>query len=309
MAIGCSHVFGSDLPDVKYPFPSPSVWPNLVALSLGINCDNISKIASGNGALFRRAVIYLQHIIEKHHHKEILLLVQFSHQERHEFIHNKFQWCGDDFPYVTSKYRSDPLIDKKVNNFILDTIKTWTVTADDSYKVLSSLQHKLLLLLTAQHLGITTFWGEASAYKPINLPKYATVGDYKIGLNTWDLAHREHASKYFEIEDISNLQVYQLKQQGAVFDAFSASINEMIGKTNTHRLQYEEFDNWLEWCKARNFSYLKQKWEQGDQSFRPENKILMEDNKEVRYGNGHYGLDAHARFAELVTKQIKNFYG
>ena len=194
VAIGCSHVFGSDLPDVKYPFPSPSVWPNLVALSLGINCDNISKIAGGNGALFRRAVIYLQHIIEKHHHKEILLLVQFSHQERHEFIHNKFQWCGDDFPYVTSKYRSDPLIDKKVNNFILDTIKTWTVTADDSYKVLSSLQHKLLLLLTAQHLGITTFWGEASAYKPINLPKYATVGDYKIGLNTWDLAHREHAS-------------------------------------------------------------------------------------------------------------------
>ena len=306
VAVGCSHVFGSDLPDVSYPFPSPSAWPQLVSDKLGITCDNISKIAAGNGALYRRTIIYLQHMLEKYNAEEILLLVQFSHQDRHELIHSDFQWCGDDFPYVTTRYRADPLIDKKTNSFIVDTIKTWMVTADDSYRMLSNLQSKLLLLLTAEKLGITTFWGEASDYKPIHLPQWATVADPKIGMDPWHIGYKEYASKYFEIKETAGIDCYQLKQQGPVFDAFSAAINEMINKTGTHQLHYEEFNNWVEWCKARNFSYLKQKWEAGDQKLRSENKIVMEENNKIRFGPGHYGSDAHQCFADLVVEQIKN---
>lgn len=305
VGVGCSHVFGSDLPDVKYPFASPSAWPNLVATELGATCANISKIAGGNGAIYRRTLVYLQSILSKYQSDEILLLVQFSHQDRHELIHNGFQWCGDDFPYVTSKFQGEPLIDKKTNRLLLDTIKTWNVAADDSYRLLSSLQSKLLLLLTAEQLNIKTFWGEADRCRDIVIPEYGVLSDTNIGISEWNKVHTEYAKTTFEVAPVANLNCYKLKQSGTVFDTFTLAIDQMISNTSAIRLYYEEFDNWLEWCKARDFSFLMQLWEQGDNNNRPLEKIPMHTKTNVRLGNGHYGLDAHKRFSELVLDQIK----
>jgi len=78
---GCSHVFGSDLDDVKYPHPSQAVWPKLVADRLGAKCINVAKIAGGNHAILRRTIVTLYDLIEnqKVDPKDILLLVQFSY--------------------------------------------------------------------------------------------------------------------------------------------------------------------------------------------------------------------------------------
>ena len=93
---GCSHIFGSDLDDVKYPNPSKSVWPHLVADKLDAKCINITRIAGGNQSIVRRTIITLHDLIEnqKIDPKDILLLVQFSYWNRLELFHKEFQWCG-----------------------------------------------------------------------------------------------------------------------------------------------------------------------------------------------------------------------
>tara|TARA_R110000822_G_C15086721_1_gene470278 strand:+ start:52 stop:447 length:396 start_codon:yes stop_codon:yes gene_type:complete len=126
-----------------------------------------------------------------------------------------------------------------------------------------------------------------------------------IGISDWNEAQTEFAKTSFDVGSVFNLDCYKLKQTGPVFDTFTLAIDQMISKTTATRLYYEEFDNWLDWCKARDFSYLTQLWEQGDMNNRPLDKILMNKSNNHRVGNGHYGLDAHKRFSELVLEQLK----
>lgn len=303
VAAGCSHVFGSDLDDVQYPNPSKSVWPHLVANRLNAKCINISRIAGGNQSILRRTIITLYDLIEnqKVNPKDILLLVQFSYWERLELFHKEFQWCGADFPYVTSKFKIDALIPN--SNSIKEIIKNWLVSADQSYVYLTNLQMVVMLYMWAEKLGVRMHSAFTESVPWFDLPAYATVGDTNIGFSDWDVVHSNVSEKFFDLQTISGLTCYKLTQNDRQFDTQTAIINHMLDSYKSQILNFGEQTNWVDFCKTNNFSYKKRMWEQGDTHFRPIEKIKKLMTGE-RKGNGHWGEDAHAAAADIIYKQV-----
>lgn len=298
IASGCSHIFGSDLDDVKYPYASKQVWPALVADQLGARCINISKIATGNQGIFRRTIVTLHDLVhnQKINPKDIVLLVQFSHWERHELIDRDFQWCGADFPYVSSNFMHDDLIPNSKK--ILDKIKSWFTSVDDSYVYLTNLQFAVMLHQWADKLGVKMF-STFVARPEVEVPEWATVGDRNIGLGDWDVVHGNVASKFFDIKNQYGLDCYHPQQTNLVFDCQTAVLNHMLNQYST--LNFGEQTNWFDFCRVNNFSIKKRIWEQGDQSFRPLTKIFQ-----LSTGHGHWGEDAHAAAADIIFNQIKD---
>lgn len=305
VAAGCSHIFGSDLDDVKYPHPSQAVWPTLVANKLGAKCINISKIASGNHGIVRRTIITLYDLIENQKvlPNDILLLVQFSHWERAELFNKEFQWCGSDFPYVTTKFLADALIPN--SRRILEIIKSWMVATDSSQIYLSNLQAVVMLHLWAEKLGVRIYSAFAKDVPEFDLPEYATVGDTNTGLSDWDNIHINVSSKFFNIQEINKLKCYKLAQEHRQFDTQSIILNTMLNSFKDQLLTFGEYTNWFDFCESNNFSYKKRMWEQGDNHFRAIDQIakLVTGN---RIGNGHWGEDAHRAAADIMYHQIKN---
>ena len=304
VAAGCSHVFGSDLDDVRYPHPSQSVWPKLVANRLGAECINVSKIAGGNHAILRRTIITLHDLIEnqKVDPKDILLLVQFSYWNRLELFNKEFQWCGSDFPYVTTKFISDALVSNSKR--ILEIIKSWLVSTDLSYIYLSSLQSVVMLNLWADKLGVKTYSAFTEDVPKFDLPEYATVGDNKIGLSEWDKIHTAVSKQFFHVHDIGDLKCYKLAQKGRQFDTQSAIMNTMLNCYKDQILTFGEHTNWIDFCKLNEFTYKKRLWEQGDNDFRTIDQIKRLVTGE-RKGNGHWGEDAHLAAADIIYEQVK----
>lgn len=302
IAAGCSHLFGSDLDDVCYPHASKQVWPALVAQHLGQECQNISIIAAGNQGIFRRVAVTLEHLInrQKINPQDITLFVQFSHWDRHEYLHRDFVWAGADFPYVTSKFIEDSLIaDSKK---ILNIIKEWFTPADPIYLYLINLQFAVLTYLYAEKMGVNMFstWVQQPELTP---PAVATVGDTKIGQSFWDLAHESVAKTDFEITENHGLRCYHPSQQGLMFDAHSMVLTSMLDRYRSQMLTFGQHSNWIDFCQSNNFSFKKQMWEQGDRRFRAYSaikKIVGGD----RVGNGHWGEDAHRAAADSIIDQL-----
>ena len=301
---GCSHVFGSDLDDVSYPHPSKSVWPHLVADHFGEECVNISKIAAGNQAILRRTIITLNHMIEHGlDPSDITVLCQFSYFNRHELLHEDFQFCGSDFPYVTSKFMSDKLIPN--SKHILDIIKHWFVAADPAYVYMSSFQACISLLMWAEKLGVKMFYTFTEDVPELNLPQYATVGDNHIGLSNFDKIHKSVAEEQFEVHEQHGLEVYEMKQSNRNFDVNTYVMERMFDNYKQNMLYFPHLaSNWTDFCTAGNYSYKKRMWEQGDQKLRGIDMIKQTFAGE-RIGNGHWGEDAHEAAAKAFCIQLE----
>ena len=300
---GCSHVFGSDLDDVNYPNPSKSVWPHLVANKLSAECINIARIAGGNQAIVRRTIIALYNLIQnqKVDPQDILLLVQFSYWNRAELLHKEFQWCGADFPYVSSKFTIDPLIPNSEK--IKEIIKNWFVSADQSNIYLTNLQMVVMLHMWAEKLGVRMYSTFTEEVPKLDLPEYATVGDNNIGFSDWDVIHSNVSTKFFDLQDMSGLKCYKLTQTDRQFDTHTAIINHMLDSYKDQILNFGKQNNWIAFCQANNFSYKKRMWEQGDNHFRPIEKVKRLLTGE-RKGNGHWGEDAHLAAADIIYEQV-----
>ena len=279
------------------------MWPQLVADKLNASCVNTARIAGGNQAIFRRTIVALQDLIDKNiNPKEITILAQFSYWERHELIHSDFQFCGADFPYVSSKFidRIDPLITN--SKIIANIIKKWLVSVDNSYLYLVNLQYALMLHLWVEKIGAQMYSTFTELPIDLNTPEWATVGDNNIGLSNFDLAHKNVTKKNFELHTIADLDCYQPNLVNFVFDTHTSILVEMLMKYNV--LNFDGTSNWIDFCTDNNFSYKKRMWEQGDEKFRPLDKIKKLVTGE-RVGNGHWGEDAHQAAAESIYKQIK----
>jgi len=305
IAAGCSHLFGSDLDDVRYPLSSPSVWPELVARHLGTECHNISIIAAGNQGIFRRVAVTLESLIniKKINPQDITLFVQFSHWDRHEYLHRDFVWAGADFPYVTSKFIEDSLISdsKKIFNII----KQLLTPTDPTYMYLINLQFAVLTYLYAEKMGVQMFstWVQMPELTP---PAVATVGDTKIGLSFWDQAHQSVAANSFDVTENHGLLCYHPQQQGLVFDAQTLALASVLDRYQSQMLTFDQHSNWMDFCRSNKFSFKKQMWEQGDTQFRAFSAIKKIFNGNDREGNGHWGEDAHKAAAFSIIQQLSD---
>lgn len=308
VAAGCSHLFGSDLDDVQYPHASRSVWPNLIAEKLGAKCLNISKVATGNQGIFRRSIIAVHDLIENQKIKpaDIILFVQFSHWDRHELLNENYQFIGADFPYVTTKFLDipDPMI--KNQDALISDLKNWSVAVDTNYRYLVNLQFVVLLNLWAEKLGVKMFYTFADAPTFEHLPNLAELADLKIGTSDWNDLHINVAkNSNFKLEQHHGIQCYKPKQTGFAFDLQSFVLSNMLNNYADLKLQFGQYDNWMEFCKNGNFSYKIKEWEQGDSHFRKSMQILKKRNSNQRLGNGHWGEDAHAAAAENIYQQLR----
>lgn len=218
-------------------------------------------------------------------------------------FNKEFQWCGSDFPYVTTKFRVDSLIYN--SRRILEIVKSWVVATDLSQIYLSSLQSVVMLHLWADKLGVRAYSAFTEDVPQFDLPEYATVGDNKIGLSDWDNIHSNVSSEFFDLHDVGNLKCYKLTQTDRQFDTQSAIMNTMLNSYKDRLLTFGAYTNWIDFCKGNNFSYKKRLWEQGDDHFRPVDKIKKLVTGE-RMGNGHWGEDAHSSAADIIYEQVKS---